>query len=122
MADPNFETLLGAIHGVKTSVEELRPLKASVDELRQNVAELRQNVDGLREELTRTRVDVMDRIDRLQDEVTALRDEAFVTFSRAERVERVSRDTTSGLSAELSGMHRQIRRLQEEVRTLRGEH
>ena len=112
MADPNFETLLHAIHEIK----------GSVGGLRQDFGGLRQDFDGLRQEQTRTRVDVMARIGRLQDEVTTLRDEAFVTFARAERVERVTRDTTRGFSDELSGMQRQIRRLQEEVRTLRGEH
>jgi predicted nucleic acid-binding Zn-ribbon protein len=105
MPEPSLETLLQAIQQVQSTVGQFREEQTLV-----------------REELTRMRVDIMERIERLQDDVTNLRDDAFVTFARAERVERATRETTNGIGQELSGMHRQIRRLQDEVRILRGEH
>jgi hypothetical protein len=105
MPEPSLETLLQAIQQVQSTVGQSREEQTLV-----------------REELTRMRVDIMERIERLQDDVTNLRDDAFVTFARAERVERATRETTNGIGQELSGMHRQIRRLQDEVRILRGEH
>lgn len=126
MAEPSSEILLSAIHAVQAGVDNLRrdfgELRQETTQLRQETTQLRQDVDTLRQEQTRTRVEVMARIDRLQDDLTSMRDESFVTYARAERVERVSSDAIRSLSDELSGMHRQIRRLQEEVRTLRGEH
>ena len=101
MADPNFETLLGAIHEIKRSVDELR-----------------QSVDALREEQTCAQVAAAGLVDQFRGEVMSLRDDAFVTRTHAENVGRVTRE--ADLSAELSGIHRQIRHLQEEVRTLRG--
>jgi predicted nucleic acid-binding Zn-ribbon protein len=105
MPEPSLDTLLQAIQQVQSTVGQFREEQTLV-----------------REELTRMRVDIMERIERLQDDVTNLRDDAFVTFARAERVERATRETTNGIGQELSGMHRQIRRLQDEVRILRGEH
>jgi predicted nucleic acid-binding Zn-ribbon protein len=105
MPEPSLETLLQAIQQVQSTVGQSREEQTLV-----------------REELTRMRVDIMARTERLQDDVTNLRDDAFVTFARAERVERATRETTNGIGQELSGMHRQIRRLQDEVRILRGEH
>jgi predicted nucleic acid-binding Zn-ribbon protein len=105
MPEPSLDTLLQAIQQVQSTVGQFREEQTLV-----------------REELTRMRVDIMARTERLQDDVTNLRDDAFVTFARAERVERATRETTNGIGQELSGMHRQIRRLQDEVRILRGEH
>jgi hypothetical protein len=112
MPEPSLDTLLQAIQQVQSTVGQFREEQTLV----------REEQTLVREELTRMRVDIMERIERLQDDVTNLRDDAFVTFARAERVERATRETTNGIGQELSGMHRQIRRLQDEVRILRGEH
>ena len=63
-------------------------------------------------------------MDRLQDLVTVIRDDITVNFGASEQVKRVAdntRDELRALSDVVSGMHRQIQRLQTQVRELRGD-
>jgi hypothetical protein len=80
--------------------------------------------EHLRGDVDRLRVDVMARMDRLQDGFNAVRDDVMVNVDRTDRVEAIARasaDEVRAMGAELSGIHRQIQRLQSDVRHLRGE-
>jgi predicted nucleic acid-binding Zn-ribbon protein len=69
-------------------------------------------------------VAVMERLDRLQNAITAIRDDIGVNFARASRAIEVNDHTRAELrtlGSEVSGMQRQIQRLQSDVRELRGE-
>jgi hypothetical protein len=66
----------------------------------------------------------MDRMDRLQGTVTVLRDDISVNFAATERSERIAHGASAAvrlMAEQLSGMRRQIRKLQTEVRALRGD-
>lgn len=81
-------------------------------------------IADLRGELTQLRVDVMARMDRLQDTVTGMRDDIAVNFVRADRAVDAAEANARQveiLGREISGMQRQIQRLQSDVRTLKGE-
>jgi hypothetical protein len=72
----------------------------------------------------RVHTDVMDRIDRLQDTITTVRDEHAVNFGTAERAERIAlntREEVRAMGEQISAMVRQIRRLQSDIREIRGE-
>lgn len=75
-----------------------------------------------RAETDKLRVDVMDRIDRLQNAVTAIGDDISVNFARADRAVDAAQANArqiEALSREVSGMERQIQRLQTDVRALK---
>lgn len=91
-------------------------------------AEMMRGFALLRGELAQTRTEMTTRMDRMQDAITALRDDVNVNYQRANRAEDVAQKGIDGmqsvyrhLSEEVAGMHRQIRRLQADVRMLRGE-
>lgn len=66
----------------------------------------------------------MARIDRLQDTLTQHRDELTVNHSAIERVERIARsarEDVRSISETIGAMTRQIGRLDEEIRQLRGD-
>ncbi len=70
------------------------------------------------------RSDVMERIDRLQNVVTLIRDDVAVNFGSSSAVKLANDNTREELRAlgdVVSAMHRQIQRLQTDVRELRGE-
>ncbi len=73
---------------------------------------------------TGLRADVMERIDRLQNAVTLIPDDIAVNFGSSSAV-KLANDTTReelrALGDVVSAMHRQIQRLQTDVRELRGE-
>lgn len=74
--------------------------------------------------LGQLRAVVMERIDRLQDSMTAIRDDIAVNFGTADAAQRANDNTRSelrSLAEILTGMQRQIQRLQTDVRTLKGE-
>jgi hypothetical protein len=90
----------------------------------ENGTEVRAAIAEVRAELVRVRTDVMDRIDRLQDTITTVRDEDAFNFGAAERAERIALDTREEVRAmgeQISAMVRQIRRLQSDIREIRGE-
>jgi chromosome segregation ATPase len=70
------------------------------------------------------RIDLMARLDRLQNAITAIRDDISVNFGTAEAARRANdntRDELRALTEQVSGMLRQIQRLQTDVRHLKGE-
>ena len=69
------------------------------------------------------RVDLMARIDRVQDTLTTVRDDITVV-GRADQAHRAAdnvRDELRALNEVVTGVIRQVRRLQSDVRELRGE-
>ena len=78
------------------------------------------------ERLDRLRSDVMDRLDRLQNSNNDIRDDIAVSLNygiadKAQRANDNTRDEVRALAEVQSAMHRQISRLQAQVRELRGE-
>ncbi len=116
------EELAGVREEQKRSREEQKRFREELAGVREEQKRFLEELAGVREEQKRLRVDLMARMDRLQDDMSGLRDDAFVTYARVERVEKATREQIQGLAAEISGMHRQIRSLQDEVRILRGDH
>lgn len=118
MADPTIQDVLTAVAG-------LRDVTAGeIASLRTDVTSLGTSVTSLREDMNKLRIDMMDRMDRLQDVLTVQRDELVVNYGAAERVEKIARaaqEEVRTLGEMVTPMVRQIRRLQDEVRTLRGE-
>ena len=78
----------------------------------------------MRSDFTDLRTALMDRMDRLQDALTVQKDDMIVPMSAAERAERIAKaaqDDARTLGEMVMPMMRQIRRLQEDVRALKGE-
>lgn len=78
----------------------------------------------LRSDVTLIRSDVMARMDRLQDSVTLIRDDIAVNYGSTSAVKLANDNTREELRAlgdVVTAMHRQIQRLQTDVRELRGE-
>ncbi len=99
-------------------------LQAGLTALRTDVTPLRTEMTALRTEMIALRTDLMERMDRLQNGMTLLRDDVSVNFGAVETVRRVNDNTREELRAlgdVVSAMHRQIHRLQNDVRELRGE-
>jgi chromosome segregation ATPase len=106
-----------------------------IDQLDQRIDKIEQRGEDTYRELIKTRSDIMARIDRLQDDVTSMRDDLWVTFNRADRIEKKVESNLDGsrdvlrshseqlrsLSDELGGVQRQIHHLQNEIRHLKGE-
>jgi predicted nuclease with TOPRIM domain len=116
-----FERLDGKVEALDSKFERL---DGKVEALGGKVETLDGKFGQLRGEVDRLRGDVMARMDRLQDGFNALRDDVTVNFGRTERSESVVRasvDEVRAMGVELSGVHRQIQRLQSDVRHLRGE-
>jgi len=70
------------------------------------------------------RADVMERMGRLQNALTLIRDDIAVNFGASSAVKLANDNTREELRAlgdVVSAMHRQIQRLQTDVRELRGE-
>ncbi len=131
-----------SIHGDITSIRgditsirgDVASLQQGQEALRGDVAVIHSELAGIKEhqewmatDITRFRTDTMDRIDRLQDRVTvglsALQDDTIVTETANERAERIAlavQAETRSLAEMITPMTRQIRRLQDEVRALRG--
>ncbi|WP_428542603.1 hypothetical protein [Rhodopila sp.] len=75
-------------------------------------------------DLTRLRVDMMARMDRLQYSLTAIRDDISINYGTAEAAQRANDNTRTelrALSEVASSLARQIRRLDTEVRILKGD-
>lgn len=75
------------------------------------------------EELGRTRSALMARMDRLQEALVSQHEADVVNFGAAERAERIAKgavDEGRILGEQFNALVRQVRRLEEEVRTLRG--
>jgi len=75
------------------------------------------------DELGRTRSVLMARMDRLQDALVSQHEADVVNFGAAERAERIAKgavDEGRILGEQFNALVRQVRRLEEEVRILRG--
>ncbi len=77
----------------------------------------------IRGDLGQLRADLMARLDRLQDALTAQRDADLVNYGAVERVERIARaasEETRALAEQVGAMVRQIRRLETDMREVKG--
>jgi len=75
------------------------------------------------EELGRTRSALMARMDRLQEALVRQHEDDTVNFGAAERAERIAKgavDEGRILGEQFNALVRQVRRLEEDIRTLRG--
>ena len=89
-----------------------------------NLADLAAGQASMGADLTRLRVDMMARMDRLQDSLTAIRDDISTNYGTAEAAQRANDNTRTelrALSEVVSSLVRQIRRLDSEVRILKGD-
>jgi chromosome segregation ATPase len=103
---------------------DIAQIQGDIARFQGDMAQVRGDMNRVQNDLTQLRVAVMERIDRLQGALTLQRDELVVNFGAIERVERLARaaqEETRALGEMETPMIRQIRRLQDDVRTLRGE-
>jgi phage shock protein A len=128
MAEPTIQDVLTAIAALTGEVGKIRTdvaqVRGDIAQLQGDVAQVRGDMSRFQNDVTQLRVAVMERIDRLQDALTLQRDELVVNYGAIERVERLARaaqEETRALGEMITPMIRQIRRLQDDVRTLRGE-
>ncbi len=142
MAEPSIQDVLTAVAAVAGEVGKLRAdvtqmqgdmkqmqgdmkqMQSDIKQLQGDMKQMQGEMKQFRGELTQLRVDVMDRIDRLQDALTLQKDDLVVNYSAADRAEKIARaaqEETRALGDIVTPMIRQIRRLQEDVRHLRGE-
>ena len=121
----SFRADLTSLHEDLTSVHaDLSSLHEDLTSVHADLSLLHAGVGSLREDTNGLRIDIMGRMDRLQDALTIQRDELVVNYGAAERAERLARaaqDEVRVLGEMVTPMVRQIRRLQEEVRILRGD-
>jgi regulator of replication initiation timing len=99
-------------------------IRADIGGLRTDLDGLRVDLDGLRTSQTNLRVDLMERMDRLDNQVTGIRDDIIVNMGRVDHVDEAlinTRGDVQHLFREMSVMWRQVKRLQSEVRDIRGE-
>ena len=99
-------------------------LGAHLDRLEAGQTQLGAHLDRLEAGQVQLRVDIMARIDRVQDTLTAVRDDITVVMGRADQAHRVAdnvRDELRALNEVVTGVIRQVRNLQSDVRELRGE-
>ena len=120
--------ILAALEGLAAGQADMAArmdrFEARMDRLESRMDRLESRMDRLEDGLTQVRVDVMERLDRFQDTVTAIRDDINVNMGRADQAHRVSdkvRDELRALNDVVSGVIRQVSRLQSDVRGLRGD-
>ncbi len=114
MSDDQIARILAALERLETGQAQLAT----------DVTTLRTDVTTLRTDVTTLRTEVMARIDRLQNTVTTIRDDITVNMGRADQAHRAAdnvRDELRALNDVVSGVMRQVQRLQSDVRELRGE-
>ena len=122
-----FDGLRGEFDGIRGEFDGIRgeftSLRAGQERLEASFERLSANHERLEAALVRLRADVMDRIDRLQDALTVQQEEAVVNFAVADRAERIAlsaRDEARSMAEQLTAMMRIVRRLDSDVRQLRG--
>ena len=113
---------------ITTMRGDITSIQGDVATLQSDMVDVKDNQHQMASDITRFRTDIMDRIDRLQDsvttDVTQLRDETVVNYGATERVERMAlaaQAETRALAVMVTPMVRQTRRLQDDVRDLRGD-
>ena len=103
---------------------EMAGLKSELAKLKAGQADLVIRLDRLESSHVQLRTDLMGRMDRLQDALTVIRDDIGVNMGRADQGHRVAdnvRDELRALNDVVSGVIRQVQRLQSDVRGLRGD-
>jgi chromosome segregation ATPase len=103
-------------------------LEAGLGQLEAELGRLKAEQKSLRSdllaELGRTRSDIMERVERLENAVTLIRDDIAVNMGAVEAVERANDNTRAdvrSLHEPMSIMWKQIKRLQTEMREIKGE-
>lgn len=144
MSDEPMARILTVLERLEAGQDQLRTEQAQLrtellSELGRNRAELRSELVQLRteqqgeqaqlraellSELVQLRADLMARVDRVQNTLTSIRDDITVNMGRADHAHRAAdnvRDELRALSDVVTGVIRQVQRLQSDVRELRGE-
>ena len=124
-----LEGTLGQLQGSFGQLEgSLGQLQGGLGQLEGTLGQLQGSLGQLESRMQASlgvlRADVMERIDRLQHVVTLIRDDVAVNFGASSAVKLANDNTREELRAlgdVVSAMHRQIQRLQTDVRELRGE-
>ena len=110
--------------GLVTRVERLQDAVAAMQTRMDTQDEVLSRFrTDLVEELGRTRSALMARMDRLQEALVSQHEADVVNFGAAERAERIAKgaiDEGRILGEQFNALVRKVRRLEEEVRTLRG--
>jgi hypothetical protein len=75
-------------------------------------------LDALAGEVTKLRTGLSERLDHLSNEVGFLRDDNQTTFAAADRATRINQDVNKSFNEQLASMVRQIRTLDNRLRTL----
>ncbi len=119
-----MERLQDAVAAVETSIAAMETRIAAI-ETRMDAQDetLGRFRADLVDELGRTRSVLMARMDRLQDALVSQHEADVVNFGAAERAERIAKgavDEGRILGEQFNALVRQVRRLEEEVRILRG--
>ncbi len=126
-----MERLQDALAAVETSIAAVETRIAAIET---RIAAIETRMDAQDETLGRFRADLVDelgrtrsvlmaRMDRLQDALVSQHEADVVNFGAAERAERIAKgavDEGRILGEQFNALVRQVRRLEEEVRILRG--
>ncbi len=126
-----MERLQDAVAAVETSIAAMETRIAAMET---RIAAIETRMDAQDETLGRFRADLVDelgrtrsvlmaRMDRLQDALVSQHEADVVNFGAAERAERIAKgavDEGRILGEQFNALVRQVRRLEEEVRILRG--
>ena len=126
--DDATSQILAALRQVQDGVTKLEAgqakLEAGQASLEAGQAKLENAQARLEESQTQLRVELMSRMDRLQNTLTGIRDDIGVNMGRADRAHEAADNTRAELRTlgeVVTGMGRQIQRLQTAVRELRGD-
>jgi chromosome segregation ATPase len=111
--------------------EDQTGMRADITLMRGDITQLREDQTGMRADITQMRADItqmrsvlMDRIDRLQDRITEVRDDIGVAMGSADAMQRANDNTRELVrlqGEQMSIMFRQIKRLEDKVRTITGD-
>jgi chromosome segregation ATPase len=132
----------GSLRDVRADISQLREdqtgmrgditlMRGDITQLREDITQLREDQTGMRGDVTQMRADItqmrsviMDRIDRLQDRITEVRDDIGVAMGSADAMQRANDNTRELVrlqGEQMSIMFRQIKRLEDKVRTITGD-
>jgi chromosome segregation ATPase len=125
----------GSQRDVRADISQLREdqtgMRGDITLMRGDITQLREDQTGMRGDVTQMRADItqmrsviMDRIDRLQDRITEVRDDIGVAMGSADAMQRANDNTRELVrlqGEQMSIMFRQIKRLEDKVRTITGD-
>ena len=130
-----LDSLAGTLDGRLGRLEShLEGLESRLGNMESRLDSLESRLDGQNDTLARFRTDLVDelgrtrsalmaRMDRLQEALVTQREADVVNYGAAERAERIAKGASDEgriLGEQLNALVRQVRRLEEEVRNLRG--